>query len=107
MADKHAEEEEKGKEDEEDERDEEEEKGEKKKEEPVPLKWVLKYYIFVNQAFCEVSPQYQYLYDSISKYSRRRRSDRQKAMCGGFGRRVFSQYAIFSQRDLELELNIE
>ena len=50
MADKHAEEEEKGKEDEED------EKGEKK--------WVLKYYIFVNPAFCEVSLQYQYLYDS-------------------------------------------
>ena len=64
MVDKHAEEGEKGKEDEEDEKDEEEEKGEKKKEEPVPLKWVLKYYIFVNQAFCEVSLQYQYLYDS-------------------------------------------
>ena len=64
MVDKHAEEGEKGKEDEEDERDEEEEKGEKKKEEPVPLKWVLKYYIFVNPAFCEVSLQYQYLYDS-------------------------------------------
>ena len=51
-------------EDKEDGEDEEEEKGEKKKEEPVPLKWVLKYYIFVNQAFCEVSLQYQYLYDS-------------------------------------------
>ena len=56
MEDKHAEGGEKGKED--------AEEGEKGKEDPVPLKWVLKYYIFVNQAFCEVSLQYQYLYDS-------------------------------------------